>query len=118
MREKETCETILFEKSSGNVFADMGCVDAEEKLAKADIAINIARVIKERKLTQVEAAKLLGIDQPSVSRLLKGQLREFSTSRLLKFLPALSQDVEIRIKPASSRRDYEQTGRIFVAYGG
>lgn len=109
------CEEITILESSGNVFADLGCDDADDKLVKADIAICISQVIKDRQLTQTAAAKLLGIDQPSVSKLLKGQLRGFSTERLFKFLKALNQDVEIRIRPAANRQDHNHDhGRIFV----
>ena len=104
----DVCETITIEESSGNVFADLGCKDAEQKQAKANIAINIRRAINDHKLTQSEAARRLGIDQPTISRLLKGQLKGFSTDRLLKFLTALDQDVTITIRPSNDH------GRISV----
>ncbi len=85
-------------KSSGNVFADLGYPDAEEAKAKSQLAQRIAELITEQSLTQVKAAKLLGIDQPKVSKLIRGQLREFSTERLFHFLNALNQDVEIVIR--------------------
>lgn len=108
-------ENTTFEKSSGNVFADMGCTDADEKLTKANIAINIARVIENRGLTQNEAARILGIDQPSVSKLVRGQLREFSTSRLLEFMRRLDHDVKIIFKPTTKSRIRNHTGgRISV----
>ena len=98
-------DTILVEESSGNVFADLGYPNAEEALAKARLAQRIAAVLEQKRLTQVQAAKLLGIDQPKVSKLRRGQLREFSTERLFRFLNALDQDVEIVIKrkPRSRR---------------
>jgi predicted XRE-type DNA-binding protein len=108
-------KTIIVEESSGNVFADLQCKDAEDRLAKADIAISIGRTIKELGLTQAEAAKTLGVDQPGVSKLLKGQLRGFSTDRLFKFLTALNQDVVITIRPAASRNPrHHAGGRISV----
>jgi predicted XRE-type DNA-binding protein len=100
---EEVYTTIIVESSSGNVFADLECKDAEYRLAKADIAISIRRAIKELGLTQTEAAKTLGIDQPSISRLLKGQLRGFTTDRLFRFLTDLGQDVVITIKPSANR---------------
>jgi predicted XRE-type DNA-binding protein len=108
-------ETIIVEDSSGNVFADLQCENAEDRLAKADIAISIGRTIKDLGLTQAEAAKTLGIDQPGVSKLLKGQLRGFSTDRLFKFLTSLDRDVVITIKPAANRSaGHHACGKISV----
>src|ERR1700688_585427 len=90
-------------KSSGNVFADLGLPDAEERLAKAELARQIEHIIKKKRLTQERAAKILGISQPKVSALLHGKLAGFSMDRLLKFLMALDQDIEIRIKSKPSR---------------
>lgn len=88
------------EPSSGNVFADLGFPNPEEELAKADLAIRISQLLGERKLTQKQAASLLGIDQPKVSALLSGKLEGFSTERLLRFINRLGQDVQIVIRPA------------------
>ena len=82
-------KTIEVEESSGNVFADIGHPNPEEALAKSRLAQRIAELIEEQNLTQVQAAALLGIDQPKVSKLIRGQLREFSTDRLFRFLNAL-----------------------------
>lgn len=90
-------------KSSGNVFADLGLPDAEERLAKAELARQIEHIVKKRRLTQERAAKILGISQSKVSALLQGKLAGFSMDRLLKFLMALDQDIEIRIKSKPSR---------------
>jgi predicted XRE-type DNA-binding protein len=87
-----------FEVSSGNVFADLGFAEPEEALAKAKLAAQIAQVISARKLTQARAAKLLGIDQPKVSALLRGRSSGFSTDRLLRYLTMLGKDVEIVIR--------------------
>jgi len=92
-------ETKIVE-SSGNVFEDLGLPNAEERLAKAQIVSQIARIIKKRKLTQTQAAKQLGINQPKISALLRGNLAGFSTDRLIKFLNLLGQDVDIVIKPS------------------
>ncbi|MDO8588861.1 MAG: helix-turn-helix transcriptional regulator [Armatimonadota bacterium] len=111
----EVHELVTVEDSSGNVFADLQCKDPEDRLAKADIAISIGRAIRELGLTQAEAAKTLGIDQPGVSKLLKGQLRGFSTDRLFKFLTALDRDVVITIKPAANRSAHRHAcGKISV----
>ncbi len=93
---------IKAEKSSGNVFSDLQIPDAEEALAKSDLAHQIALVIEKKKLSQSAAAKLLGIDQPKVSALLRGKLTGFSTDRLIRFLNALGREVEIVVK--ASRR--------------
>lgn len=85
--------------SSGNVFEDLKLPNAGEALVKADIAHKISGLLAKRGLTQVQAAKLLGIDQPKVSALLRGQLRGFSTERLLTFVNALGHDVEIAFRP-------------------
>ena len=90
---------IAVHASSGNVFEDISVPDSAEALAKAELATKIAELISERGLTQVEAAKLLRVDQPSVSDLLRGRLRGFSSDRLFRFLNALGRDVEIIICP-------------------
>jgi predicted XRE-type DNA-binding protein len=97
---------ISVEESTGNVFADLGYPNAEEALAKSRLAQRIAELIQNRALTRDQAARLLGIDQPKVSKLLRGRLREFSTERLFRFLNALDQDVQIVIKakPRSRRQ--------------
>ena len=97
-------ENIEIEKSSGNVFADMGYSNPEEALVKSRLAQRIAELIKEQNLTQMQAAALLRIDQPKISRLIRGQLREFSTERLFRFLNALNQDIEIIIKQKPETR--------------
>jgi predicted XRE-type DNA-binding protein len=96
--------TIKVEEGSGNVFADIGLPDAEERLAKAELALRITEAVRARKLTQASAAGLFKIDQPKVSRLLRGQLSGFSTERLMHFLTLLGQDVEIIVKPAPRSR--------------
>ena len=98
-------ERIRVTRSSGNVFADLGLPEPEERLAKGQLAIEIGRILAQRKLTQQAAARLMGIDQPKVSHLLHGRLAGFSTERLLGFLTALGRDVEIVVrKPPRSRR--------------
>jgi predicted XRE-type DNA-binding protein len=85
--------------SSGNVFADMGARDAEERLAKAELARFIRREIRGRNLTQAAAAQLLGIQQPDVSDLVRGKLGRFSLSRLERLLNALGLEVRIQVGP-------------------
>ena len=93
-----------YETSSGNVFEDLGLPHAEEHLVKAQLVFKIDTLIKARHLTQVEAATLFGVRQPDVSKMLRGEFRQFSVERLLRFLVALDQDVEIVIRPHSGRR--------------
>ncbi len=93
--------------SSGNVFADLGLQNPEEVLAKSELVQRIADIIAERKLTQARAAKVLGVDQPKVSALLRGKLDGFSIDRLFRFLNALGRDVEIAVRPARHAEDAE-----------
>ena len=101
MRKQERDYTI----GSGNVYADLGLPNAEEALAKADLAHRICAVLNERGLTQLHAAKVLGIDQPKVSSLVRGRLSGFSFERLLRFLLMLRQDIHITVKPCPSSRN-------------
>ena len=100
------------EVGSGNVFADVGLPDAEERLTKANLALQISDAIRSRKLNQAKAATLLSIDQPKVSRLLRGQLSGFSTERLIQFLTLLGRDVTIVVQP--SPRQSHGLGRVSV----
>ena len=94
-----------YEKSSGNVFKDLGLPEAEEHLVKAKLVWKIDAIMKERGLKQVAVAALLDIRQPDVSKMLRGEFRQFSVERLLRFLVALGQDVEIVIKPHHGKRE-------------
>src|SRR5437879_5922400 len=98
--KKTKAKTPEVEPSSGNVFADLGFPNPDEALLKAQLAGRIFQLITDRKLTQKNAAALLGIDQPKVSALLRGKLTGFSTERLLRFLNVLGQDVHIVIRPS------------------
>lgn len=89
---------------SGNVFADLGLPNADELLAKAKLAIRITEILRQRRLTQVEAAEVLGVDQPKVSALIRGRIAGFSIERLLRFLLLLGADVAITIQPRSHSR--------------
>lgn len=99
-------DDIKFTKSSGNVFADMRFKDAKEFLVKADLAIRINQIIKARGLKQAAAADLLGINQPKISAIANGRLKDFSIERLIEFLNKLDQDVKIVIheKPQKTKR--------------
>ena len=97
-------QEIKVEISSGNVFADLGLPNPEDMLVKAELASKIGEIIDTRNLTQMDAAKILGIDQPKVSALIRGRLTGFSTERLFKFLNALGSDIEISVKPKPESR--------------
>jgi predicted XRE-type DNA-binding protein len=99
-------------KGRDNVYADLGFDNPAEELAKAQLAMMIEDVIRERGLTQVAAARLMGVDQPKVSHILHGRLGGFSTQRLIEFLTALGRDVEIVVRPAPRSR---KRGRLLVA---
>ncbi len=100
-------------RSSGNVFADLGLPDADEYMAKSELAVRIFKIIKRRRLTQAAAGKLLGITQPKVSALLNGRLDGFSTERLIRFLNALGCDVRISV----SRPHPRKLGQLRVLAG-
>ena len=84
--------------SSGNIFADLGMPNSDEMLMKAELVRQITEIVSQRKLNQVQAAEVLGIDQPKVSALMRGKLTGFSTERLFRFLNALGCDVKIVVK--------------------
>jgi predicted XRE-type DNA-binding protein len=96
-------------KSNSNLFADLKLPDAEGLLLKSGIVIELHRLIKERGLTQVKAAKLLGITQPDLSHLLRGDFDDYSAERLMKMLTMFEQDIEIVMKP---HRQSGKPGRI------
>ena len=93
-----------YEEGSENVFADLGFENPKDELIKADLTFEIAKIIKKKNLTQAEAAKIVGVDQPRISSLLRGCLDLFSIEALMHFLNALGQDIQIVIKPKSHRR--------------
>jgi predicted XRE-type DNA-binding protein len=90
---------IRVTKSSGNVFADLGLPNPEQELLKARLTLQIHSIVKARGLTQAQAGKLLGIKQPHVSALMRNRAGNFSVGRLMEFLTALGQDIEIIVKP-------------------
>ena len=96
MRKKSR---VRAEVGSGNVFADLGLPNAEQELLKARLTLQIYKIIKARGLTQAQAGKVLGIKQPHVSALMRNRAGNFSVGRLIEFLTALGQDVQITVKP-------------------
>lgn len=105
---------IKVQSSSGNVFSDLGLQNPDELLIKAELVRQISKIIAVRKMTQTEAAQMLGIDQPKVSALLSGKLSGFSTERLFRFLNALGNDVEIRVKMNSISDSQAKTRVVTV----
>ena len=101
-------DDIEFTEGSGNVFADLGVEEPDEAFVKAELARRISALIDERGLTQTEAARFLGIDQPKVSALTRGRHAGFSLDRLFRLLLALDRDVEIVIKPKPEARAHAQ----------
>ena len=91
---------IRIKESSGNVFADLGFRNPEREQLKARLTLQIYRLIKGRGLTQAKAGAILGVKQPHVSGLMRGQSGNFSVERLMDFLTALGQDIEITVRPA------------------
>ena len=96
-------EKIEFERGSSNVFKDLGLPDADELFLKAELGFEVFRILEDRGLTQTEAAKILGVKQPELSRLKNGKFNHYSVERLLTFLSRLNRDVEIRIMPIEGR---------------
>ena len=102
---------ITIEEGSTNVYADLGYADAAEMQRKSQLAAEIARAIRARRLTQAGAAKLLGIDQSKVSRITRGQFRGVSEAKLLELVARLGRDVRIVIGPMRRR-----TGKIELQF--
>jgi predicted XRE-type DNA-binding protein len=91
-------EPSRLDRGSGNVFADLGIPNPDLALAKAQLIQRIRDLIAERRLTQAKAAELLGLDQPKVSALVRGRVEGYTIDRLFRFLTALGQRVEIRVR--------------------
>src|SRR3979411_2839572 len=98
-KKQNPSEEIECEMSSGNVFADIGIENPEEELTKAKLVWQIEQILKKKKLTQVEAARMMGINQPKVSALIRRKLDGFSVERLIHFLNTLGQDIDIVVRP-------------------
>lgn len=103
-KNKNPIEEIEYEISSGNVFVDIGVENPEEELTKAKLVWEIEQIIKNKKLTQVAAAKAMGINQPKVSALINRKLDGFSVERLIHFLNKLGQDIDIIVRPKPRNR--------------
>lgn len=106
-------KTPQFERSSGNVFLDIGFTaeEAAELKAKSTLIMAIDDTIARRKLTQVQAAKLCNTDQPTLSKILRGRVESVTIDRLAAWLAALGRTVEIRVRPYNSK---SRTGRVLT----
>ncbi len=102
------------ERGSDNIFADLGFPDAEAHLVKADLVGRIDDIVRGRGITQTEAARLMGLSQPDVSRLLRGDFREYSLERLFRLLNALGRDIDIIVRPPRSA----EGGKLRIAAPG
>ena len=96
---KRNDRVVHITEGSGNVFADLGLANPEQELLKAQLTLQIYTILKESGMTQVEIAKILGVQQPQVSLLMRNRAGNFSVGRLMEFLTALRQDVEITVRP-------------------
>jgi predicted XRE-type DNA-binding protein len=105
---------IPYENSSGNIFADMGFarVEAAELTVKSALIMTIGDTIKERDLTQQEAAQLCGTDQPTLSKVLRGRMESVTIDKLAAWLNALGRTVEIRVRPYDRGAE---TGQLVMA---
>ena len=87
-----------------NVFKDIGVPNPDEHFVKAQLVYKIDTILKARRLRQAEAARLFGVKQPDISKLLRGEFRQFSVERLMRFLVALDQNVAIVVTPSRGKR--------------
>ena len=110
--------TIRYEEGSDNVFADIGVRDPEGSLVRAKLAQQIADLIQRRGLRQGEIAAILKVDQPKVSKLVRGRISGFTSDRLLRFLTALGCDVDIRVKPHKRAGGSIVRGKVIVSAAG
>ena len=104
---KPMTENVVVESSSGNVFADLGLPDAEKLKIKSGLVIEISRAIKRLGLTQAEAGRRMGISQPKVSRMMRGEFANLSERKLMDCLNRLGYDIQIRVQPIA-----ESTGHL------
>jgi predicted XRE-type DNA-binding protein len=102
------------EKGSGNIFADIGFANDQEMLVKANLALKISEIIAQRRLTQMEAALVLGMPQPKLSKLLRGQFHGVSETKMLECLNKLGRDIQIVIRKANRDKRIGRTSVVFA----
>ena len=98
--KKRLIDGIEVHRSSGNVFADLGLPDAEKLKIKSGLVIEIRKAMQKLGLTQLEAGKRMGIAQPKVSDMMRGDFTNLSERKLMDCLTRLGYDIEIKVKPA------------------
>ena len=103
---------IAFEEGCGNVFADLGLPDADERLSRAKLGFHVYKLLSDKKIKQREIAALLGIKQPEVSHLMNGHFNRFTTDKLIEFLKRLDRKVTIQISPHKPGEPYQEVGFI------
>lgn len=113
--KRATKGSSAVEASGGNVFADLGVANPNLAIAKAQLIQRIRDLLAERKLTQAQAAELLGLDQPKVSALLRGNVAGYTLDRLFRFLNALGQQIEINLRPKVNRAKVKSSRSILVS---
>ncbi|WP_066384555.1 helix-turn-helix domain-containing protein [Anabaena sp. CA = ATCC 33047] len=99
----------VFEESSGNVFADLGLSDADELFTRGKIGIHVLHLLKQRNLKQREISELLGIPQPEVSRLMRGEFQRFSEGKLLIFLKRLDTEITLHLRTCDAPGESAET---------
>ena len=104
---------IEIEESNGNVYKDLGILNADEMLVKAQLVAKISEIIKDRRWTQQEAAKILGMTQPKLSMMLRGHFRGISEVKMLECLALLGRNIKIIVGP-----DQQSAGQVEVMFAG
>lgn len=110
-KSRASRETV--EAGSGNVFTDLGFKDSDQRLLKAELATRIGQLIEKKGWTQAQTAERTALDQPKVSRLLRGQLSGFSADRLFAILNRIGHSVEVRISPKERAPEKSHT-RVMI----
>lgn len=102
-------------ESSGNVFADLGLPNPEQELLKGQLSLQVYTILKDSEMTQTETAKILGVQQPQVSLLMRNRAGNFSVGRHVKFLTALRRDIEITVRPPARSMAHSRLSRRELA---
>ena len=110
-------DSIRYEEGGENVFADIGVRDPEASLVRANLAEQLAELIQKRGLSQSEIAAILRVDQPKVSKIMRGRISGFTSDRLIRFLTALGCDVHIKVT-AHRRASGPRPGKVVVSRAG